>query len=654
MTENRYKLNVIDNKIQLVQLYIDGFDELETRDKILMYHLYRAALAGRDIAYDQSHPQCLALRNLVEDIIEVSDKTPSVKQKFEKELECIQTYLYYTWIGNGPYDQYTSAKITLSKEVCPKDRLVEIISALGQGFNLQGKKDALELVTSLETLLYDPNDRKILTEKSPGEDWIKESAVNFYDQSLTLEQVKGFVGTDNDKYQLNSTVVKRADGSLDVEVWRAGSSDLGIGPGRYANELTNVIYHLEKAVKYAESAEQQKTIQLLIRYLQTGEAEDFRQYNIHWVGDNSVVDFILGFIEVYTDPMGLRAQYEGSVYWKHQKLTASISKIGDNAHYFEQRMPWDEKYKKKDIKPISLNVVMVVAGVGGMGPGCILGVNLPNEESIREQHGSKSIVLQNNAQASDEGLGESMTAEFCWDQQEIDMEKQYGTFADNLATALHEALGHASGLCVVPDPSACLPGYYSTLEEARADLVALWHIYDPKLVELGIVDSDEIGKTLYRQQIRTVLVQLRKIDGDKLEEDHMKNRQLIANYIIQNSKSVEKRERDGKTYYVIVDYKEAHRQVGILLSEIMRIKAEGDLPAAQKLVDTYALYVDKQLRDQVKHRIKTLGVAAYASLVMPTLIPVTTNGDEIQTINVEYQKDFKKQMFDFKYLSLQK
>ncbi|KAF2076870.1 hypothetical protein CYY_001837 [Polysphondylium violaceum] len=651
MEDNRvYKLERIGEKVQVVQLYIDGFDQLTTQQKIFIYYISKAVIAGRDIAYDQRNKYALETRNLFEDLYQFFKKVDDIEAiGFKKDtFKNLEIFIKQLWVGNGPFDAYTGMKI-----VCPVPRdelqkMIEYATSKSPLKSVVGGNVSQQL-DKLTPLLYNENWRKIITDKSPNTDWIKESAVNFYSENFGLEQVKAFIEKEGaDRYPLNSSLVlDESTGDISVEIWRAGCVEQNIPPGKYAKELSLINEYLEKAIPYASGEIQKEAIRKLIKFFKTGEENDFREYNITWVQDFSQVDFILGFIEVYLDPMGGRGEYEGCLYWKDLKLTTVISQIGENAQYFEDRMPWDEKYKKKDVKPLDASVVQVVMGAGGAGPVSSIGVNLPNEEQLREKYGSKSIVLNNVSNAYDKATKEVISQEFCFDQNEIDSQVECGSYVDSVATALHEVLGHASGKCFVEDPSKCLPGYYSTLEEARADLCALWHIFDPKLIELGVIPNLEYAKQLFRQEIRNALLtQLKHVEGNQLEEDHMKNRQLIANFILQNSKAIERRERDGKTYFCVVDFDEARKQVGILLSELQKIKAEGDLESAKKLIDTYGLYVDTQLRDQVKQRIKKLDIPSYSALVMPTLSPVY-NDKQVVDIKVTYDRSFSDQMLEF-------
>ena len=637
--ERKYSLERV-GPARVVQLYADGFDQLSTRQKIFAYYLSRAALAARDIAIDQHCRYSLAIRDLLEGIVSHKDGIdPAVYGK-------ILTYTKLFWINNGPYDNITSKKYVLS---CTQDEFKAAASqARNNGAGLGLGNETLDAVLKkLGPFLFDPAVEPMMTNKTPGTDWIKQSGVNFYEKGLTQRDVEKFIQSGRQKHDLNSTLVKKA-GRVVEDVWRAGGN--GIAPGRYAPDLAATNYYLEKAIPYASGPNQEETIRLLIRYFQTGDLEDFRLFNIHWVEDTSAIDFIHGFIEVYLDPMGMKAEFESTIYWSDQQLSKSIKDIGANAQYFEDRMPWDNKYKKQGIKPLAASFVNVVLSSGGTGPVSPIGINLPNEQMVRERYGSKSVVLNNIIDAGNKSSGQVLLDEFAYDKEEIDLQLKYGTLADNMLTALHEVLGHASGKTMVAgDPATYLPGYYSTLEEGRADLVALWQIWDDKLIELGAIPSKDVAKQMYNAYIRNaLLLQLRRVThGDQIEEDHMKDRQMIGMYIFKNSDAVRMEQRDGKTYVKVVDYDKMHEMVGKLLAEVMRVKAEGDLQGAKKLIDTYGLKIDTKLRDEVLERIKHLDVASYNGFVMPHYEPVTDANGTITDIKVTYPQDLTEQMLSY-------
>lgn len=631
---------------RVVQLYADGFEKLTAREKAFSYYLYLASIAGRDIAIDQHHADALEVRELLEQIYRnPAGIPPSVHQSLTE-------YLKLFWINNGFYDNLTSAKFVPSITFEEFRAAAENAERNGSQ-RVRAHESLAATAERLKAIMFDPARDARLTNKSPGEDWISGSAVNFYGKELTYPEVEEWAKAGNERNPLNSKVIKE-DGTIREMVWRAGGE--GVAPGMYAADLSAVIGYLEKAIPYASSDHQRGTVGKLIRYLRTGDLNDFREYNIHWVSDSSAVDFILGFIEVYLDPRGQKAEWESAIYYTDPEQTEMMNNLARYAQYFEDKAPWADQYKKKiDRSPIA-NVINVIIETGGTGPVSPIGINLPNEQKIREDYGSKSVLLHNVVDAYDKSSGKDLLKEFAWDQEEIDNQEKYGSIADNLHTAMHEVIGHGSGK-VSPklegkDPGDFLPGYYNTLEEARADLVALWNGWDEKLVDIGIAktptEARKIGETMLQQAIRVGLTQLRRIGtSDQLEEDHMKDRQLIAKYIIENSKAVSVEKRDGKTFYRIVDFDEARKAAGELLAELMRIKAEGDLPAAKEMIDRYGLKVDVTLRDEVQDRVRTLDAPAYTGFVMPRLEPVQDANGEIVDIAVTYPLDLAKQMLEY-------
>jgi len=637
--ERSYSLERV-GPARVVQLYADGFEGLTLTERIFVYYMSRAALAARDIAVDQHHRYALEIRDLVEAVVRHKDAVdPALYGQ-------VLTYAKLFWINNGPYDNITSRKFVLA---CTLEQFrTAVEQALAAGAEFEFAHEPLDAkLNRLGPFLFDPAVEPIMTNKTPGEDWIRESAVNFYAPDVTLADVERWARAGRQRNDLNSTLVKK-DGRLSEEVWRAGGS--GVPPGRYADDLESAIFYFEQALPYASGPYQQETLRKLIRYFRTGDLEDFRQFNIHWVRDTSRVDFVSGFIEVYLDPRGEKAEYEASVYWADEGLTKSIRAIADNAQYFEDRMPWDDRYKKSGVKPLEAKVVNYALSTGGTGPVSPIGVNLPNEQMIRERYGSKSVVLANVMDAAEKSSGQVLTDEFAWDEQERTLQLALGTLASNIHTALHEVLGHASGKTMVAgDPASYLPGYYSTLEETRADLVALWHIWDERLIELGAIPSLDVAKQMYNAFIRNaLLLQLRRIpEGDQLEEDHMKNRQLIASYLLKNSAAIALEQRGGKTYARVVDYEAMRRTVGTLLAEVMRIKAEGDLEGAQHLVNTYGLKIDTSLRDEVLRRIAHLDVASYNGYVMPEFSLVLDASGAITDVTVSYPLDLAAQMLSW-------
>lgn len=640
-----YRLETV-GPAQVVRLYADGFERLTPRERVLAYYLSLASIAARDIALDQRHPDALEVRDLCEGIFRHRSAVDSATAL------AITRYLKLFWINNGFYDHLTARKFT--PECTPAAFTAAAEAAQRAGAALATGSESLpEKLRRLAPVLFDPQVDPVLTTKAPGTDWLRGSAVNYYGRGLTLAEVDRWAQEGGERHPLNARVV-REEGKLVEQVWRAGGGDTP--PGMYAGPLTAAVSWLERAIPLASSEHQARTVRMLIRFLRSGEAEDFRSFNIHWVKDTSAVDFILGFIEDYLDPRGRKAEFEASVFFTDPGQTALMQNLAARAQYFEDRAPWRPEYRKTiDRVPVA-NVVNAVASTGGTGPIPPLGINLPNEQAIREQHGSKSILLGNVQTAYERSIGVSLVREFAWDEEEIRTEERYGSLADNLHTAMHEVIGHGSGK-VSPklagrDPAEFLPGYANTLEEARADLVAMWNAWDPALVEIGVAqdaaEARKIGETLFRQRVRTALTQLRRIGrSEHLEQDHLKNRQLIAHYLLRHSAGVRLERRDGKSYYRVVDFDAARATAGELLAEIMRIKAEGDLTAARRLVDTYGLAVDTALRDEVQERTKALQLPTYTAFVMPKIEPVLDPQARVTDATLTYPPDFATQMLEY-------
>lgn len=632
--------------VGIVQLTADGFDQLGQRDRVLSYYLYQASLAGRDIAIDQRHPRALEVRELFEFVL---TRNAGMDALLEQQ---IRTYLKLFWIHNGFYDSYTSRKFTPD---CSYEQFRQAcLDAHGQSKRTALSDSELMMrVDDLREVIFDPECDPILTNKTPGADWITGSASNLYQRGISYAEVTAWETAGNERFPLNSRIERNHDGLME-HVWRAG--DDGIPPGMYARELEEVIRNLTLALPYASGEYQRETILLLIRYFRSGNPEDFRSYNIHWVKDTSPVDIQIGFIEVYLDPRGKKGEWEALPSFVHAAQTSLMQKLAALAQHFEDNAPWDDAYKKQITHVPVANVTNVIVGTGGTGPLTPLGVNLPNEQFIREHYGSKSVLLQNVSEAADRASSMELVSEFASGESEVRNQEMYGHLADALHTALHEVIGHGSGK-VSPalggrDPGSFLPGYYNTLEEARADLVALWHVWDMRLIETGIAsDSKELralAETMYQQAIRVSLTQLRRIgNADQLEEDHMKARQLIAHWLLRNSGGVQVEQADGVTRYRITDLEKLRISVGHLLSEVMRAKAEGDIHTAKTLIDAYGLRVDTSLRDEVQSRAARLNVPDTIAFVMPELMPVCDAEGEVIDARMVYPENFEEQMLRF-------
>lgn len=635
--------------VRIVQLYADGFEKLSLKEKLFIYYLYQSAVAGRDIAVDQRHKDALEVRELLEAVYTHSQGiAPHV-------LEQITLYTKLFWVNNSMYDNITSRKFILHCSAEEFQSAVERAVKNGAVISQKPGESLEQKLARLQLLLFNENFEPVQTNKTPGADMIAQSANNLY-EGTTFAEVDAWAKAGKEKYSLNSKVVKK-NGVLVEEVYRTGTRHLGgtIPKGMYAEDLQSVIFYLDKAKEFASNPLQKENLEKLITFYQTGDEQDWRNYNIGWVQETkSPVDMIHGFIEVYLDARGAKGQFEAIVNFANPELTEMFQKIGTNAQYFEHNTPWQDAYKKKDVKPLKYTVINVVVETGDAGPVSAIGINLPNEQDIREHYGSKSVTLYNIVDAYDKTGGKDILREFAASPEEIQRAEQYASLADNLHTALHEVLGHASGKMsssLTKDPKEYFPGYYSTLEETRADLVAMWHIWDPKLVELGVLsNTEETAKAMYDKEIRNAcLTQLQRVPKghDQLEEDHMKNRQLIAHWLWKNAGSIERAQQNGKTFFRITDYQKMKAGVGKLLSEIQRIKSEGDFSAAKNLIDTYGLKIDTALRDEVLERMEKLDRAVYTGFVMPKLEPEKDSKGTITDIKISYPLDLAKQMLEY-------
>jgi dipeptidyl-peptidase-3 len=491
-------------------------------------------------------------------------------------------------------------------------------------------------------MFFDPDVDPIVTNKTPGpgKDILTASANNLY-FGVSLADVKGFT----ERYGLNSRLVKR-DGKLVEEVYKIG--------GRYSKEITEIVRHLEAAIPFATES-MATALRALIQWYRTGEDADRAKYDIAWVQDkDSPVDTINGFIEVYLDARGIKGSWEALVFYVNPEKTARIRKFADNAQWFEDNMPFDAKYRKADVRGIIANAIDVVVETGDSGPVTPVGINLPNDQSIRENYGSKSVSLSNVNDAYDQSTPESMRSEFAWTAEEAQRAARFAAYAGELHTDMHEVIGHASGRQAAGfkgTPQEVIKEHFSALEEGRADLIALYFLPNPKLAELGIVpaaDQDQIVRAEYENYTRNALVQLRRVrEGTQIEEDHMRNRQMIVRWLMANTKAIEERQRDGKTYLVMVDPKAFHEGVGRLLTEVQRIKSEGDAAAAAKLFDTHGIHFDPKLRDQVVSRVDALNLASYTGFVQPKLTPVTDANGKITDVRISYPQDLTAQMLEY-------
>jgi len=628
----QYLLERIDDAA-VVQVYADGFRTLSLNDKILVWHLYLAALAGRDIFYDQRHRSNLEIRELLETILQHGEHVEG------EVLAEVRRYTKLFWINTGPFNNLTARKFVLN---LTRDQL----AAAMHGATRAGAifADAPEvLLDRLSPMLFDAAHDAVVTNKTPadGGDMLEASSNNLY-VGVRMSDVANFT----ERYGLNSRLVRRGS-QLIEEVYRVG--------GRYDAQIREVVRHLHDAIPYAPPG-LAASLRALIRFYETGEERDRLAYDIAWVSDqDSPVDTINGFIEVYMDPRGVKGSWEALVYIVNEEKTHKIETLAANAQWFEDHMPFDARYRKSNVLGVTAKAIEVVFETGDSGPLTPIGINLPNDQKIREQYGSKSVSLFNINEAYEESTPEGMRTEFSWTAEEAARAKRWGAFALEVGTEIHEVIGHGSGRMAdgVASPHLLLKEQYSAIEESRADLIALYFVADPKLAELGIVraeDHEEIVQTAFEYYARNALVQLRRIrEGTTIEEDHMRNRQMIVAWLIAQTKAIDVRRRDGKTYYVMTDAVAFREGVGHLLAEVQRIKSEGDYAAARALFDRYGIHIDPSLRDEVVARVDALHLPSYTAIVMPRLTP-TYRGGEIVDVEISYPCDLETQMLEFSRL----
>jgi dipeptidyl-peptidase-3 len=617
--------------IQILRYEIKGFDLLSLSQKQLVYFLSQAGLSGRDIIYDQNNAYNLEIRRCLEGIIKA----------YKGDKESDQWYLFMTyakqvWFANGIHHHYGMEKFT------PKFSQ-EYFATLLESTNVSISLDAVATIFNKDV------DRKRKV-KDPNVDMIVASANNFYGEGVTLSMVEDFYKIKIDtldpypiEYGLNSTMVLVND-SLKEDVWKSG--------GKYGKAIDKIIYNLEMASNFAENQDQKAAIDKLIEYYKTGDLRTWDEYSILWAkSTQGDIDWINGFIETYGDAIGKRASYESMVQITDFEASKQMQVVTQNAQWFEDNSPLIESHKKKNVKGVSYKVVQVASESGDASPSTPIGVNLPNNNWIRQDHGSKSVSLGNIIAAYDKASGPGMLEEFAHDSLEISLANKHGYLAGKLHTALHEVVGHASGQINpgIGQPAETLKNYASTLEEARADLVGLYYLMDTKLIELGLITTLDVGKASYDNYIRNgMLTQLIRIDlGKKIEEEHMQNRQLVASWAIEKGEAenvIEKNLRDGKVFYNINNYEKLRAIFGELLREIQRIKSEGDYQAGMKLVENYGVNVDLNTHTQVLERTQPLDKAPYGGFVNPVFVPLINDQGDIMDIKIENNQNFEQQM----------
>ncbi|MBI2220514.1 MAG: peptidase M49 [Acidobacteria bacterium] len=634
-TGRKYLLEQIDDAA-VAQLYADGFHALPLNDKILIWHLYQAALAGRDIFYDQRYAHNLEMREVIEEIVSHPGNVDP------QTLGEILRYAKLFWINTGPYNNLTARKFVLRCAPQAFATAAKAAQAAGARFPQKRGETLDAMLARMQPLFFDPDVDPIVTNKTPGagRDMLATSANNLY-VGVSMKDLEQF----EERHPLNSRLVKK-DGTLVEEVYRVG--------GLYGRQISEIVKHLEAAIPHA-TAPMASALKALVRFYQTGETADREAYDIAWVQDkHSPVDTINGFIEVYMDPRGQKGAWESLVYYVNREKTEEIRKLAAEAQWFEDHMPWDPQYRKTGVHGITASAIDVVVESGESGPITPVGINLPNDQAIRERYGSKSVSLSNVTEAYDKSQLPSFRREFSWTDEEAERAQKWGSFAGELHTNMHEVIGHASGRVsegLKGTPQAALKEQYSALEEARADLVALYYLPDRKLAELGLVkaaDQEEIVRSEYESYTRNALVQLRRIrHGSQIEEDHMRNRQMIVHWLMANTEAIEVRRRNGRTFYVMTDARAFREGVGRLLAEAQRIKSEGDYAAARALFDTYGVHFDTALRDEVVARVEKLKMPSYTGFVQPRLEPVTAPDGTITDVKISYPMDLTAQMLEY-------
>ena len=626
--------------LKIMRYQVPGWEELTLKQKEYVYHLAEAAKYGRDIIWAQNCKYNLQIRKTLENILEnyKGDRTTEDWAKFE-------TYAKRVFFSNGIHHHYAEDKFFPE---CSQDYFHDLMAAVGID-------DA-----ELEYLVFDPNVFPARKATGSDVDIVAESAVNFY-EGVTRAEVDAFYAAmvdPSDKtpvsYGLNSRVVKGEDGVVREEVYKVG--------GLYGPALEKICAELEKAADVAENQTQKDYIADLVAYYRSGDLKLWDEYNIKWVNDTlGTVDFVNGFVEDYNDPLGRKATWEGLVNFKDYEASRRTELISENAQWFEDNSPVDSRFKKAEVKGVTAKVINVATLAGDCYPAAPIGINLPNADWIRREHGSKSVTIANLTAAYSKAAQESpknMLGEFAWSEEEIALEKKYGDVTNDLHTDLHECLGHGSGQLLPGTSPNALGEYSSALEETRADLFGLYYLADPKLVELGILPDMEAYKAQYSSYIRNgIFTQFTRIElGKKNTEAHMQNRKLIADWCYEKGKAanvIEKKVRDGKTYFVVNDHEALRGLFGDLLAEIQRIKSEGDYEAGKALVETYAVNIDPELHKEVKERYAALELRPYGGFLNPEIVPVK-KGFKVVDYKIVYNDDYVDQMLEYgrKYSTL--
>ena len=629
--------------IQLLRYRLNGFEQLSLSQKILVYYLSKATLYGRDITFDQFGRYNLRIRKMLEVIY-----TDLTIPHDTTDFAALETYLKRVWFSNGIYHHYGCEKFNPGFTEQYLHQVLHQVDA--SRLPLRDGETLEQFCHELFPVIFDENVLPKRVNKADGEDLLQTSACHFY-EDVTQQEAEDFYARmkEADKtnpaplsYGLNSTLVKKG-GVVYEEVWSAS--------GKYANAIRHIVYWLKKASEVAENERQQHVIQLLIAYYETGDLKLFNDYCIEWVGEHDGrIDFVNGFIEVYGDPLGMKGSWEGIVEYKDLEATKRTQTISRNAQWFEDHSPVDARFRKAKVKGVVANAICAAMLGGDEYPSTAIGINLPNADWIRAEHGSKSITISNITDAYNKAAhGNGFKEEFVIDESTLKLIERYGDVCDDLHTDLHECLGHGSGqLLPGTDPDA-LKAYGNTIEEARADLFGLYYIADEKLVELGLVpDQDAYQSQYYTYIMNGLMTQLIRIQpGHQIEEAHMRNRALIAHWCYQQGDVIQLVKRDGKTYVQISDYQQLRQLFARLLAEIQRIKSEGDFEAARQLVEQYAVKVDADLHEEVLARYRKLNLAPYKGFINPVMQPVFDDRGDICDIQLNYSESYAHQMLRY-------
>ncbi len=630
--------------IQLLRYRLNGFEQLSLLQKKLIYYLSKATLYGRDITFDQFGKYNLRIRKMLEAVY-----TDLTIDHDTADFRALEVYLKRIWFSNGIYHHYGTEKFEPGFSADYLRGVLQQVEATR--LPLRSGETVAQLCDELFPVIFDATVLSKRVNKADGTDLIQTSACNFYD-GVTQQEAEAFYARQKAEdagnpapasYGLNSTLVKEGD-VVREDVWKAD--------GRYGNAIRHIVYWLEKAQTVAENPRQQRVIELLIKYYQTGNLKVFNDYCIEWVGEHEGrIDFVNGFIEVYGDPLGLKGSWEGIVEYKDEEATKRTQAISQNAQWFEDHSPVDPRFRKPHVKGVTANAICAAMLGGDEYPSTAIGINLPNADWIRAEHGSKSITISNITDAYNKAAhGNGFKEEFVVDDLTLSFIERYGDVCDDLHTDLHECLGHGSGqLLPGTDPDA-LKAYGNTIEEARADLFGLYYIADHKLVELGLLPDDEAYEAQYYSYIMNgLMTQLIRIEpGRQIEEAHMRNRALIAHWCYEQGRGVIKMEkREGKTFVRITDYQALRTLFARLLAEIQRIKSEGDFDAARQLVERYAVKVDADLHAEVLERYKKLNLAPYKGFLNPRMLPVMDAAGDICDIQLDYSESYTQQMLRY-------